>query len=141
MNNSNGNHRNPFDNGIRMIVMLVVGFEVIFIIAKMRGFAMAIFPIMGLLIIVVPGGVYLLGQWATKFIIAGIVDFSNRDSTGIVLGETSGWPSVSIFLEEDERECARLAQAMGNFPRSHPMVKALAEGLGLDPEWLPNPWY
>ncbi len=104
MNNSNGNHRNPFDNGIRMIVILVIGLEVVLIIAKMCGFEMAILPIMGLLIIAVPGGVYLLGQLATKFVIAGIVNFRNRDSTGIVLGETSGWPSVSIFLEEDERE-------------------------------------
>lgn len=104
MNNSNGNYRNPFNNGIRMIVILVIGLEVIFIIAKMLGVAMAMFPIMGLLIIAVPGAIYLFGQLATKFVVAGIVDLSNRDSTGIVLGETSGWPSVSILLEEDERE-------------------------------------
>ena len=43
--------------------------------------------------------------------------------------------------EEDEMECARLAKAMEELGRFNPMVKALAEGLGLDPRWLPDPWY
>jgi hypothetical protein len=104
MLNSDGVHRDPFNNGIRMVMVFTIGLEVIFVIAKMFGFEFAIFPIIGLLIPLLLCGVFLLGPWVVKIMIAGFVNYLNRDSNGIVLGETFGWPSVSIFLEDDERE-------------------------------------